>query len=231
MLDVGTMRWVDQKVGNLACTVLAAGKKIAAPFQRPRAEVRRIAVMKFFGMGSIVVASPALKALRDVYPGAEIHFVTFRSNKEVLEILGLADRVHFIDKSTPATFAKSTLAVARELRRLEIDLVLDLEFFAKFPLVLSGIAGIPKKAGFYLTQETWRRTLLDVPGSYNHYFHTKDIFLSLIYLLKTGDLYYLDFEAFRSRYHYPFHTPTEARPPRWPASSPTAATALRAGSW
>ena len=46
----------------------------------------------------------------------------------------------------------------------ECDLVLDLEFFAKFPLVLGSLAGIPQKAGFYLTSESWRRELLDVPG-------------------------------------------------------------------
>jgi ADP-heptose:LPS heptosyltransferase len=81
--------------------------------------------------------------------------------------------------------------------------MIDLEFFAKFPLVLAGLAGVPKKAGFYLTQEPWRRTLLDVPGSYNHYFHTKDIFLSLVYLLATQDLFYLNFDAFRERFEYP----------------------------
>jgi ADP-heptose:LPS heptosyltransferase len=82
-------------------------------------------------------------------------------------------------------------------------LMIDFEFFAKFPLVLAGLAGVPKKAGFYLTQEPWRRTLLDVPGSYNHYYHTKDIFVSLVYLLTTGDLFYLDFEDYKQRYAYP----------------------------
>jgi ADP-heptose:LPS heptosyltransferase len=38
--------------------------------------------MKFFGMGSIVVASPALAALRDQFPGARMHFVTFKSNAD-----------------------------------------------------------------------------------------------------------------------------------------------------
>jgi ADP-heptose:LPS heptosyltransferase len=202
MFDVKLMRWVDNRVGNLACNVLAAAKRVTAPFQQDR-KVRKIAVMKFFGIGSIVVGSPSLIALRDAFPEAEIHFVSFKSNKEILEILGLTDKNWFVDNSSPTAFASSTLQLAKGLRDENFDLVIDFEFFAKFPLVLSGLAGIPKKAGFYLVKEPWRQTLLDVAGSYNHYFHTKDIFLSLVYLLQTNDLYYLDFDRFRAKYRYP----------------------------
>jgi len=203
VFDVKLMRWIDSQVGNLACNAFAAAKRIGAPFRRDTTEYKKILVTKFFGMGSIIVATPALQALREAYPDAEIHFVSFSSNKEILEILGLTDKNWFVDNSTPTAFATSTLALARDLRAEKFDLMIDFEFFAKFPLVLAGLADIPKKAGFYLTHEPWRRTLLDVPGSYNHYFHTKDIFVSLIYLLTTGDLFYLDFEDFRRRYAYP----------------------------
>lgn len=204
MFDVRLMRWIDNQVGNLACSALATAKKISTPFRATSSsEPKRIAVTKFFGMGSIIVASAALRALRDAYPDAEIHFVTFKSNKEILEILGLTDKHWLIDNSSPAEFARTTLAATRGLRELGIDLMLDLEFFAKFPLVFGGLAGIERKAGFYLTQESWRKTLLDVRGSYNHYYHTKDIFLSLVYLITTGDIYYLEFEEFRHKYTYP----------------------------
>jgi ADP-heptose:LPS heptosyltransferase len=214
MFDVRLMRWIDDHVGNLACSVLANAKRVSSTFTSnvpPRREdVKKICVTKFFGMGSIVVASPSLMALREVYPNAEIHFVSFRGNKEILEILGLTDKNWFVDVSTPAAFVRSTTELARDLRAQKFDLIIDLEFFAKFPLVLARVAGIPRKAGFYLTKEPWRRTLLDVAGSYNHYFHTKDIFLSLVYLLKTNDLYYLEFEEFRQRFTYPRIEPGQA---------------------
>ncbi len=204
MFNVKLMRQIDQTVGNVACSAFALRKRLrrrgSATDVRP---LRKIAVAKFFGMGSIVVASPAFAALRDAYPDAEIHVITFASNAEILKILGLADHAWFVDNSSPAAFARSTLEVAYALRKENIDLLVDFEFFAKFPLVLAGVVGIEKCAGFCLTPEPWRKTLLDVPGTYNHYFHTKDIFLSLVYLLATRDLYYLDFEKFRQRYSYP----------------------------
>jgi ADP-heptose:LPS heptosyltransferase len=209
MLEVKLMRRVDSVVGNAVCSVLAVGKRLTRPFVRPPLTYKKICVMKFFGMGSIVVATPSLRALRDQFPGAEIHFVTFRQNKELLEILKLTDKHYFVDNSSPSAFVSSTLKVARELRREGCDLVIDLEFYAKFPLVLASLGNIPKKAGFYLNPEPWRRELLDVPGWYNHYFHTKDIFLSLVYLLAKDDFYYIDFAEFSAKYGYPRITPTD----------------------
>ena len=209
VVNVKLMRRIDGLVGNLLCTALAAGKELSRPFAAPPGPVRNIVVMKFFGMGSIVVASPALAALRDQFPGARLHFVTFKSNRDVLDLLGLTDVNHYIDPSTPASFTRSTLAVVRALRAARCDLAIDLEFFAKFPLTLASLAGISKKAGFYLQSEAWRRSLLDVTGVYNHYFHTKDIFLSLPYLVATEDPYFLEFAAWTQRYGYPRLAPSE----------------------
>jgi ADP-heptose:LPS heptosyltransferase len=203
------MRTVDRVVGNAICSALAVGKKLTRPFASAPITYRKICVMKFFGMGSIVVATPSLRALRDQFPGAEIHFVTFKQNKELLEILGLTDKHHFIDNSSASAFVASTMKVARDLRREGCDLVIDLEFYAKFPLVLASLGNVSKKAGFYLNPEPWRRDLLDVPGWYNHYFHTKDIFLSLVYLLAKDDFYYVDFADFSAKYTYPQIEPSQ----------------------
>jgi ADP-heptose:LPS heptosyltransferase len=210
-MDVKLMRRLDRVLGDAACSVLAAAHQLGKPFTRePRIRpVRKIAVMKFFGMGSIIVASRSLAALRACYPGAELHFVTFESNRAILEILGMTDHDHYVDPSSPQAFLATTLEVAAALRRAGCDLALDLEFFAKFPLVLASLAGIPRKAGFYLTSERWRRTLLDVPGFYNSYFHTSDIFLSLVYLCATDDPYYLDFDAWAAPYRYPRIDPSQ----------------------
>ena len=206
MFDVRLMRWIDNQVGNVACSALAVVKRVRRPFHKDVTDYRKILVTKFFGMGSIVVASPALAALREAYPDAEIHFVSFSSNDEILEILaalGLVDRNWLIDTSSPLAFVASMSAVARELRSEKVDLALDLEFSARLPLVFAALAGISRTAGFVVGRERWRLSLLDVRGTYNPYFHTKDIFLSIVYLLTTGDRFYEGFEPFADRYRYP----------------------------
>jgi len=207
-MDVALMRRLDRVLGDAACSVLATAHRLRKPFASTR-PIKKIVVMKFFGMGSIIVASRSLAALRDRYPDAELHFVTFKSNKAILDILGMTDHNHYVDPSTPQDFVKTTLAAAHDLRKARCDLVLDLEFFAKFPLVLGSLAGIPQKAGFYLTSESWRRELLDIAGFYNSYFHTSDIFLSLVYLVATGDYYYTGFNEFSAKYKYPRIDPSD----------------------
>jgi ADP-heptose:LPS heptosyltransferase len=202
-MDVELMRRLDKVLGDAACSVLATAHQLKKPFAEPNRPIKSIAVMKFFGMGSLVVASRSLAALRDCYPDAKLHFVTFASNRAVLEILNLTDQNHYVDPSTPQSFVRSTLKVARDLRAAKCDLALDFEFFAKFPLVLASLAGIPRKAGFYLTAESWRMKLLDITGFYNGYFHTSEIFLSLVYAAATGDQYYLHFKEFAAKYQYP----------------------------
>jgi ADP-heptose:LPS heptosyltransferase len=207
-MNVAWMRKVDYVLGNAVCSALAAVKTLSRSFKKGPSEIRKIVVMKFFGMGSIVVASPALAALRDTFPNAEIHFVTFKANREILEILDLTDVNHYVDPTTTASFTRTTLLTIKALRDAEIDLAIDLEFYAKYSLVLSNLAGVRKHAGYYLALESWRKTLLDVMGWYNHYYHTKDIFLSLPYLLATEDPYFLEFEKFAARYAYPRIVPS-----------------------
>src|SRR5207344_681827 len=109
-MDVELMRRLDRVLGDAACSALATAHRIRKPFVAAR-PIKKIAVMKFFGMGSIIVATRSLSALRDRYPGAEIHFVTFKSNQAILDILGMTDRDHYVDPATPQTFVKTTLQV------------------------------------------------------------------------------------------------------------------------
>lgn len=203
VINVKRMRALDAVLGNAACSFFALLKNVGLSRAPREGVVRHVVVMKFFGLGSIVVASPALRALRKEYPDATLHFVSFQSNKGVLELLGQCDEHHYIDPSNLVSFARSTLSVAHTLWKADCDLMVDLEFFAKFPLVLGALAGIRRKAGFYLTAESWRRGLLDVHGWYNHYFHVKDIYLSLVYQLSHDDAYYVGFDAWRAEFEYP----------------------------
>src|SRR5262249_336438 len=97
MIDVKLIRPGDPSVRTALCTALAGFKRVTSVFRRRSDEVRTIAVMKFFGLGSIVVASPSLRALHESYPNAKLIFVTFQQNREILEILGLVDHAIYID--------------------------------------------------------------------------------------------------------------------------------------
>jgi ADP-heptose:LPS heptosyltransferase len=194
------MRAVDWYVGLPICMALAAGRVLVRPRARPSGNPRTVLVIKFLGAGSICLAAPMLRATRDLYPSARVHFLTFAENAAAVRLLGLVDEVHTVRRDRLGAFVRDTLHVIRRLRRERIDLALDLEFFAKYPLIFCALAKVRRIAGFYLTLEPWLRRLLDVHGYYNHYFHVKDIFLSLLYRAHTGDSYYLGFDDYVRRY-------------------------------
>ncbi|MEK7476877.1 MAG: glycosyltransferase family 9 protein [Candidatus Coatesbacteria bacterium] len=203
-MNVRTMRAVDWYAGVPLCYLLAVLRRLTAFLRGGRPDrVRRIAVIKLLGSGSLLLAAPAIRALRATHPGARITVVTFAENREVVELLGLADETVTIRRDRAVAFVADTLRAVRRLRRASPDLAVDLEFFSKYSLALAACSGARTLAGYHLTLEPWRRSLLDVRGYYNHYWHVKDIFLSLAYLLATNDLFYVRFDAFIRRFPPP----------------------------
>ena len=67
------MRRIDQYLGPPICLLLGAAKFLVDRI-RARAggagEIRKVLVVKFWGLGSIVLSTPALRALKKKYPGA-----------------------------------------------------------------------------------------------------------------------------------------------------------------
>ena len=202
-MHMKTMRVIDRFAGAMICSGVAAWVVVwrwlwpRAPWHPAQApEVRSVLVIKCLGIGSIVLTMPTLAAIRTQFPNAKIHYLSFANNRKVLELLSDIDERHFIDTSSLWAFARTLVREIAALRRANIDIAFDLEFFAKFPLLVAFLSGARYCAGFALTLEPWRSALLDVSGYYNHYRHVKDIFLSLVYRVATNDPYYEGFEAF-----------------------------------
>jgi len=205
-MTIAFMRLVDYYMGVPLCWCFAFLRTVQGWLRLRRfvsQTTRTILVIKCLGMGSVILTLPTLQALRDRYPRARIFFLSFASNREVLELLNPADEVLTIDTASVASFITTTFRAVRRLRKESLDLVVDLEFFAKFPLIICFLAGAKHIAGFDLLLEWWRKALLDFPGFFNYYHHVKDIFLSLAYLVATNDHYYRDFDDYRRRYGLP----------------------------
>src|SRR6186713_1084437 len=53
---------------------------------------KRILAIKFYGLGNMVMVLPAVRALREAHPDAEIDFLTLVENESVLQRSGLLTR-------------------------------------------------------------------------------------------------------------------------------------------
>lgn len=173
---------IDRHVGGFLCGLLVALKPIlrrASPVQPP-GEVRRILLLKMWGMGSIVLVSSIFRELRRRYPNARIDVITLHENLGLLSLYPEIERKHSLDLSRGVfSFLGQTLAMLLRLRRERYDLLLDLEFFTRFSALFSFLAGARRTHGFSAKSQA-RGRLHDVEVPFNSYQHVAVNFLSLV---------------------------------------------------
>ncbi len=106
---------------------------------------RNILVIDFGQLGDVVMSLPALRALRERFPGARITVAAGKPAVEVVEMSGYADATIFVDRVglrdgfKPLSIVR-IFQVIRDVRRRQFDFVIDLHSFSETNLMgfLSG---------------------------------------------------------------------------------------------
>lgn len=176
-MKISTMRYVDRALCMLFGIVFVVLYSLKAQINKKLhdEEIKNILILKFFGMGSIVLSTPMIRALRKRYPEAQIHFLTFNMNQEVLQLLNIADNLHFINPSHFTFVIRDVIKYVWRFRKMKIDMVVDLEFFSNFSMLMAILSGAPIRIGFYMPN-ILRKRLLTLPVSYNPYLHVTKVF-------------------------------------------------------
>jgi len=170
-------RFVDRRLGDPLVRLLAP-LAAARRDDSPAGEPRRILLVKFHGIGNIVMLLPALRAIRGRFPAAEIDLLTFSSNREVCAGLADIDHTHALDGDSLATFVRSAAGLLPLLRSRHFDLVLDFEQFATASALIAMLTGAPRRIGFS-TRETPRGRAFTHPIEYLETGHMSRIFLEI----------------------------------------------------
>jgi len=179
-MKIRTMKRLDHYVGLPICFCLSVFERMVSllPFKRRGGvRVRTIVVSKYFGLGSMILATPMLRAVRHKFPQARIVFLTFSGNEELLGMVKEIDEVVTLRTSSPARFAGDLLRALGRLRRLNIDIFFDLEFFSKFSTIVTYLSGARSRVGYYV-RHMWRGSLLTHQVHYNTYKHITEVFLA-----------------------------------------------------
>jgi ADP-heptose:LPS heptosyltransferase len=155
------MRLIDRFAGIPFCWALGL-YLFLFPVRRksfPEGGVRSVLIIKFFGMGSVLLSTPALRLMKESFPDVQISYLSFSAQRELLDRIPLVDRILTIDSDSIGGFLRDGVHVLREIRRLQFDAVFDFEFFSKFSTLLSGASRAPNRIGFELPTR-WRSMIL-----------------------------------------------------------------------
>jgi ADP-heptose:LPS heptosyltransferase len=186
-MKLQTQRWIDRWVGQLLCAAVSLWARLlgtrAPKLDRSQAP-RHILVILLSEMGSIVLAGPMFKALRERHPGATVHVLQLKKNQEVSRMLRLTQDAHLhgIDDSSGFTLLRDIVRVSLAMRRLPLDAVIDCELFSRISSLLSYLTGAPRRAGFtpHTQEGLYRGSYINCAIPYNPYQHISKQFLSLV---------------------------------------------------
>lgn len=173
------IRWIDIYVGiPLACLAVLFSKAMRlSGLRQGQVRYSRVLLIKFWGVGNVVMLLPSVAALKKKYPEARVHFLTLISNLGVSEAARIFDRVITVDTRDPVRFAVSLLKACRLLSR-GYDLVVDFEQFARISALLTMLAARQKSVGFS-TRGQYRSLLYTLPVAYDNSIHIVASFYSL----------------------------------------------------
>lgn len=151
-MNLRFVRAVDWLGGIFLCCLFASLEKLMNIFKKRKLskDVNSILLVKFWGIGNIVMLLPTIRAIRTKYPGARIDLLTLRPNVGILEHNTILDNVYFFPSQLSGfrRFFTTYLASIAKLRRVHYDFVLDFEQFCKTSSVLVFLVGRNERVGF-----------------------------------------------------------------------------------
>lgn len=176
-MNIKQMRKIDLYFGGFICLCLdiyARATRVLRSKKKCFSKPKKILVTKYLGMGSILLATPMLRALKKKYPDSSIVFMTFESNAAFALRLEDIDEVRGLRTTSFFSFSADLFRHLWELRLEKLDIVFDLEFFARFSTIVSYLSGAKMRVGYYLPK-LWRGDLLTYQVHFNPHRHVTEV--------------------------------------------------------
>lgn len=144
-----------------------------------RNDSKNILFIKFWGLGSIILSTTALKLVKQKYPNSNIYFLSLNQNSDLLRLINEVNFIYTVRISNPLSFLIDTIKVIYLLRKLKIDAVIDFEFFAYYSALLTRFIK-PELSIGYDNQKNNRTLLFTSSVLFNDKIHVINNFINIV---------------------------------------------------
>lgn len=111
-------------------------------------------IIRFSSIGDIVLTSPVVRCLKQQVDGAEVHYLTKRSFREIIESNPYIDKVHLLNNNLDE--------VIDELKKENFDYIIDLHNNLRTLRVKKALRKVPSFSFNKLNIEKWLLTALKI---------------------------------------------------------------------
>ena len=181
------IRIIDTYLGIPLLLALSLARRFGRHPASPSVGVKRILLIKFWGIGNIFMIIPSILALRKAYPDAILDFLTLESNRQALEISGAADTIVTIDTGTIPRFISTWQRAVSRLKHNDYDIIVDFEQFARFSALVANQVGAREIIGF-ATRGQHRSYLYTHAIPYDNTIHITRSFFALAIAAGTANI-------------------------------------------
>ncbi|MGZ5242400.1 MAG: glycosyltransferase family 9 protein, partial [Bacteroidia bacterium] len=168
---LATKQFIDNAIGTLLVAVNLPLARLFGWLLKRNHSVEKppknILVIKILGLGSVILASDALQAIRKKYPQAKMILLCSKSVKAGIEPLGLFDDIWTTHDKNFFTLAGSAINILWQSWKLKDLWVIDLEVYSKLTTIFSLWTLARNRFGFQLNQTHFRNNL----NTHNIYFN------------------------------------------------------------
>ena len=137
MIAFDTARRIDRKIGKPLCGIVGLLRRFRGKKNVPNERIRKILIIKMWGLGTIVLASPVFANLKRNLPDCKIYFMTLRQNRDMYEGSPHIDGAVYFDMSGWLRALRSFLKLVVWMWRQQFDVVFDFEIGSRFTALLT----------------------------------------------------------------------------------------------
>lgn len=183
-MRVSVMRLIDKWVGVPICAGLSLIRRLSWEDTKGAGPLR-IAFVKLAEQGSTVLAYSAIRRAVEMAGRENVYFVVFEENRFILDVLGLIPPENVIEirsKGGAAAMGTDVLRAIRRMRKLGINTVVDMEFFARSTAMISYLSGAERRIGFHSFggEGPYRGDLFTHRLRFNPHIHTAQTFRMMV---------------------------------------------------